>query len=143
MRPALNIAVIALALAAGSALAQGYGYGPGMRGGYGPGMGYGAAFANLSDEQRTKIAAIQEQHRARNWKLMGELRAEQFKLRELYASERADSAAVATQQKKVDGLREQMWKQHEGRRGEIDAVLTPEQRKEWQQHGPWWGRGRS
>ena len=147
--PALKILVAALALAAGSAMAQGYGYGPGyghgMRGGgwgwageegygpgpgygrgmgYGPGMGYGRGYgANLTDEQRTKIAALQEQHRAKNWQAMGTLRTEQFKLREMYAA-KADAKAIAEQQKKVDGLREQLFKQRNAMHREIDAVLA-------------------
>ena len=143
--PALKIAVAAFALAAGSVMAQGYGsgpgFGPGMRGGWGPGegygpgmgygpgigygrgMGYGPRAANLTDEQRTQLAAVQEQHRAKNWQAMGELRAEQFKLRELYAA-KADADKIALQQKKVDGLREQMFKRHNEMRREVDAVLA-------------------
>ena len=142
--PVLKILVAALALAAGSAMAQGYGYGPGngrgMGGGWGaeegwaPGMGYGSGMgygpgrgygpgANLTDEQRTKIAALQEQHRAKNWQAMGELRAEQFKLREMSAA-KADAKAIAAQQKKVDGLREQMFKRRNDLHREMDAVLA-------------------
>lgn len=115
MKTPVLVGVAALAFAA-IALAQGPGYGPGM--GYGP-----RASLDLSDEQRTTIAALQEEHRAKNWQAMGELRAEQFKLRDMYAA-RADAGAIAEQQKKVDGLREQMFQRRNEMRREMDAVLA-------------------
>ena len=136
--PALKLIVVALAVTAGSAFAQGYGYGPGMGGrgmgygphmGYGPGMGYGrggwgpGAGAGLTDEQRAKVAALQESHRERNWQAMGELRKEQFKLRELQASAKPDAKAIAQQEKKVDALREQMFKQRNDMRREMQALI--------------------
>lgn len=137
--PTLKIIVAALALAGGSALAQGYGYGPGSGhcwdegfapgGGYGSGMGYGrggwgpGAGANLTDEQRTKVVALQEQHREKNWKTMGELRKEQFKLSELEGAAKPDVKAIAEQEKKVDALREQMFKQRNDMRREMQALL--------------------
>ena len=111
----------ALALASTLAAAQGYGYGPGMMGqgmmGQGQGMmgqgmtGQGMAggmFAalNLSDEQRAKVLAIQEEHRKKNWATMGEVRAEQFKLRSMYGTDSLDANNVVEQQKKVDALRQ-------------------------------------
>ena len=146
--PALKIIVAALALAAGSALAQGYGYGPGagpcwgeegfgpgagygpgMGGGYGRGMGYGrggwgpGAGANLTDEQRAKAAALQEQFRETNWKLMGDLRQEQSKLSGLYGAAKPDAKAIAEQEKKVDALREQMFKQRNDHRRAMQALI--------------------
>src|SRR5690242_5112804 len=102
--------ILGLALAAAStlAVAQGYGYGPGMmgqgqgmmgqgqgtmgQGMMGQGMG-GNVFAalNLSDEQRQKVLAIQEEHRKKNWATMGEVRAEQFKLRSMYGTDNLDA----------------------------------------------------
>lgn len=115
--PALKIIVASLALAAGAAMAQGYGYGPGM--GYGPG-GRGAT---LTPEQRDRLASVRDEHRAKNWDAMNELRAEQWKLRDLYAA-RADAAAIAEQQKKVDGLREQMFARRADMRREMGAALA-------------------
>jgi Spy/CpxP family protein refolding chaperone len=116
----------------GGGYGPGMGYGSGMMG-YGPGggrgMGYGrggwgpGAGANLTDEQRTKAAALQEQHREQNWKTMGELRKEQFKLDELYAAAKPDAKAIAEQEKKVDALREQMFKQRNDMRREMQALL--------------------
>ena len=72
---------------------------------------------------------------------MGQMRSEQFKLRQMYSAEKVDSAAVADQQKKVDELRRQMLKSHVEARNQINAILTPEQRKQFRQYGPGWMRG--
>lgn len=156
-----GLAALGLAGAVGVALAQGpgygpgygpgmmgggYGYGPGMMGGYGPGMmggspGGGLASLGLSAEQREKIVALQEENRKANWTTMGQMRSEQFKLRQLYNADKVDSAAVTEQQKKVDELRRQMIKSHVDARNQINAILTPEQRKQYRQYGPWWMRG--
>lgn len=128
----------------------GEGYGPGMMGrgygGYGPGMGPGAGYdrggglasLNLSDEQRDKIFAIQEENRAKNWGTMGKLRSETFKLRGMYNADKLDANALADQQKKVDELRREMLKSRVETHKQVEGVLTPEQRKQWRQSGPWW-----
>lgn len=143
----------ALAAAATMAFAQGPGYGQGrgmMGGGYGQGMmgsqgmmggGYGLAALNLTDEQREKVVAIQEQHRQKNWAAMGEVRAEQFKLRSLYRGEKLDADKIAEQQKKVDALRQQMIKSRVETHNQIAALLTPEQRKQLREYSPWWSGG--
>jgi Spy/CpxP family protein refolding chaperone len=124
----------------------GYGYGPGMMGGYGPGGGRGfgpgggLVALDLSSEQREKIAAIQEENRRKNWDAMGQLRSEQFKLGQMYNADKVDSAAVAEQQKKVDELRRQLLKSRLDARNQVAAILTPEQRKQLRQFGPWWLR---
>ena len=166
--PALRILVAALAFAAGSAMAQGYGYGPGygpgmrgygpgmMGGGYGPGygpgygrgmMGYGPGWGggmfarlNLTDEQQDKVFAIQEQHRSKNFGTMSKMRAETFKLQRMLNAENADSKAIVEQQKKVDELRREMLASRLEMRKDVEKVLTPEQRKEFRQFGPWWAR---
>jgi Spy/CpxP family protein refolding chaperone len=71
---------------------------------------------------------------------MGQMRSEQFKLRQMYYSDKIDSAAVAEQQKKVDELRRQVLKSQVEARNQVAAVLTPEQRKQFRQLGPWWLR---
>lgn len=117
----------------------GYGYGPGMMGpGMGPGAGAGLAALNLSDEQREKVYAIREEARQKNWATMGEVRSEQFKLRGMYSAERLDPDKIAEQQKKVDELRRQMVKSRADTHNKVMAVLTPEQRKQAREFGPWW-----
>ena len=164
------IGAAALALAAASAFAQGpgYGYGPGygpgmMGGGYGPGMmggygpggygpgmmggGYGPGWGrggfaalNLTDEQQEKVFAIQEQNRRKNFDTMSKMRSEAFKLRRMLNAENIDSKAVVEQQKKVDDLRRDMLASRLEARKEMEKVLTPEQRKQFRQFGPWWAR---
>jgi len=116
----------------------GYGGGPGS--GYGPGGGYGGGLAalNLTDEQREKVLKIQEENRNKNWDLMGKMRSEQFKLRQMAYGEKLDAAAIADQQKKVDELRRQMLKSRIEARNQIAAVLTAEQKQQFRQFGPWW-----
>jgi Spy/CpxP family protein refolding chaperone len=133
----------------------GPGYGPGMMGGYGggPGWGYGPrggqgfgpgggggplALLNLTDEQREKVLKIQEENRSKNWDLMGKMRSEQFKLRQMAYGDRLDANAIADQQKKVDELRRQMLKSRIEARNQIAAVLTKEQQQQFRQLGPWW-----
>ena len=152
---ALGLAAAAAAFAQGPGqgpgYGPGYGPGPGMMGGYGGGPGYGPgrggygsggplALQGLSDEQRSKIAAVQEENRRKNWDTMGQLRSEQFKLRQMYYGDKIDPAAVTEQQKKVDELRRQMTKSRVEAHNQMTAILTPEQRKQFRQFGPWWLR---
>ena len=125
----------------------GPGYGPGMMGGggpgYGPGRGYGPGAGmleslNLSDEQRDRIQVMQEENRQKNWTAMGQLRTDMFALRRMYYADKVDANAVAEQQKKVDELRRQMLKSRLESRNQMEAVLTPEQRKQFRQYRPWW-----
>jgi Spy/CpxP family protein refolding chaperone len=125
---------------------MGGGYGPGqgmMGGGYGPAPGWGAsggatAALNLTDEQRGKVLAIQEENRRKNWDTMGKMRAEQFKLRSMYNADSVDPQAFAEQQKKVDDLRREMLVSRLETRKQVEAVLTPEQRQQFRQYGPRW-----
>jgi len=144
-------AALAAALASPLAGAQGpgYGYGPGMMGGYGEGMmggstmgGYGGPMAalKLTDEQQDKLFAIQEANRKKNWDTMSSVRSEMFKLRRMYNAESVDSKALLEQQKKVDDLRRQVLASRLDMRKQMESVLTPEQRKQMRQFGPWWAR---
>ena len=126
---------------AGPGMMGGYGYGPGMMGGYGgPGWGRGGGFAalDLTEDQREKLAAIREQARSRNWGAMGQLRAEQFKLRALLRGDTVNAPAVVEQQQRVDELRRQLLKSRIETRNEMATLLTPEQKKRMRDTGPWW-----
>jgi Spy/CpxP family protein refolding chaperone len=127
------------------------GYGPGMMGGNGGGMmggygggmgGYGGPMAalNLTDEQQDKLFALQEANRKKNWDTMSNMRSETFKLRRMYNADSVDSKALLEQQKKVDDLRRQMLASRLDTRKQMESVLTPEQRKQLRQFGPWWMR---
>jgi Spy/CpxP family protein refolding chaperone len=115
---------------------RGPGGGPGWTGGYGNGWALQAL--NLTDEQQQKVAAIHEENRRKNWEEMGQVRTEQFKLRQMAFSEKVDANAIVEQQKKVDELRRNMLKSRLEARNQVDTILTPEQRKQHRQYGPWW-----
>lgn len=149
MRTALIFGA-ALALASSLATAQGYGQGYGSGHGQGRGMmgdgmmgqrqqqGGVLAALGLSEEQREKVLAIQEEHRRKNWAAFGEVRTEQYKLRSLYGADKVDPDKVAEQQKKVDELRRALLKSRVEAHNQMAAVLTPEQRKLLRQQAPGW-----
>jgi Spy/CpxP family protein refolding chaperone len=120
----------------GGGYGAGGGFGPGRGGGYGPGGMLESL--NLTDEQSEKIQAIQEENRQKNWAVMGQMRSEMFKLRRMYNADKLDAGALAEQQKKVDELRRQMFKSRVESHSQVEAVLTPEQRKQFRQYRPWW-----
>jgi Spy/CpxP family protein refolding chaperone len=137
---------------------MGGGYGPGMMGGYASGMmggygrgmmggfaggGPGLAALNLSDEQQEKVFAIQEEQRRKNFDTMSKMRSETFKLRRMYTADNVDSKAVVEQQRRVDDLRRQMLASRLEMRKQVESVLTPEQKKQIRQLGPWWAREES
>ena len=131
----------------GAGMMGGYGPGAGMMGGYGgygmgPAMMYGYGVnatdaLDLSDDEREKITKIQEALSTKHWELMGKMQEQQFKLRELSASDAADDAAIGKAYKTIEGLRQQMWAAGADAHKQVDAVLTKEQRDQLQR-----GRGR-
>jgi Spy/CpxP family protein refolding chaperone len=135
----------------GSASAQepGYGMGPGMRHHMmaGPGHMTGPAMMQgqrearlqalgLSEEQRAKIDAIREETRRKNWDAIGQIRAERFKLRQMFRAEQVDPGTVVEQRRKVDDLRRQVMRARLEARNQILALLTPEQRQTARSFGP-------
>lgn len=118
----------------------GYGMGPGMMGGYGygpggygmgPGMmwGYGPGGYNplkLSDEQRAKIADIQNDVSRKQWALMSSMHELRFSRR---AEAPSDAEARKLYQASAD-LRKQMFENSLDARKRIDTVLTKEQREQ-------------
>jgi Spy/CpxP family protein refolding chaperone len=114
--------------------AGGYGHGYGMPGmGMGPGMWGGTASlpANLSAEQRTKIADIQRDVRKRQWPLMQQMH-------ELMWNDGTSEPGALDEQAqrrdydRVAALQKQMFETMLESRKRIDAVLTPQQREEMQ-----------
>ena len=119
----------------------GYGMGPGMMGGYGgygmgPGMmggcgGYGYGWENLklTDAQRSQIDKILEDSARQRWELMGKMHEQGWKMRELYASGKADDAALKQAYDTMSAMRKSMFENNLETRKKIDAVLTKEQRE--------------
>jgi Spy/CpxP family protein refolding chaperone len=112
----------------------GYGPGPGMRYGYGAGA---LDTLNLTDEQRAKIAKIDEALATKRWELMGKMQDQRFRLRDLLASGNADDAAIGKAYRSIDTLRQQMWTAASDAQKQVDGVLTPAQREQLQRG---WGR---
>ena len=121
---------------------MGPGFGPGGPGGpgmmHGPGFGGGAGLGHvermarvlgLSEEQRAKIARIMEDTRSKNWNVIGQIRAERFKLRELMRGDSVNADAAVEQKKKIDELRTQVMRARVEARNQVMALLTPEQRE--------------
>jgi Spy/CpxP family protein refolding chaperone len=114
----------------------GGGMGPGMMGG---GFGYGMlAQLNLTPEQWDKIGAIQEETSRKQWEVTGRMRDEAIKLRNLMFSEKRDRAALISQYKKVQELRQQQFQARLDVQDKIDGVLTKEQKSQVRRFGPWW-----
>jgi len=117
----------------GPGMMGGYGMGPGMMGGYGMGPGmmggydFGAAL-NLTAEQRSQITKIQDELRLKHWELMGKMQREQLQMKELYASDKRDDAALSNSFRKMSELRQEMFDQLLSAQTQVDALLTKEQR---------------
>ena len=117
----------------------GYGMGPGMMGGYGPG-GYGpGAYSplKLSDEQRGKIADVQDETWRKQWALMRSMHELQFRSEGAEASGKSDDAEARKLYQASADLHKQMFENSLESRKRIDAVLTKEQRE--QQRRGWRG----
>jgi Spy/CpxP family protein refolding chaperone len=114
------------------------GGGPGMMGG---GMGYGMLFQlNLSNDQWNKVNAIHEDLGKKQWDLMGKMREEGYKLRNLLVAEKRDRAALTNQYKKVQDLRLQAFQTRLEAREKIEGVLTADQKTQLRRFAPWWGQ---
>ena len=116
----------------------GYGTGPGMMGGYGPDYGMSSGMMggylsrsdlNLTAEQRSKIAKIQNDVRRKHWELMGKMQDEQAQMNEQYYSDQRDDAALSKSYRKMSDLRHQMFDLSLSTQRQIDSVLTKEQRE--------------
>ena len=118
----------------GQGYGPGYGHmGPGMMGqATGPGMMYGAgpyAALDLSAEQRTKIAEIQQGLWRKHWDLMGKMHEERYHMHELMSGTVLDDASARKGYQAMADAHKQMFEATLDARKRIDAVLTKEQRK--------------
>jgi len=119
-------------------MGPGYGnMGPGMMGpGYGnigPGMSPDGYYGlDLSEDQQSKIAAIQKQARKDQWNIMGQIRDEQFKLQELYYARQPDPAAINAEASKIEQLQRKLIQANIDAQKQMESVLTPEQREQLQ-----------
>lgn len=120
----------------GPGYGPGYGMGPGMMGGYGPGCGYGP---DLSADQRSKIAEIQQEVAGKRWALMEKMHEEGGPMYQAFGPGPIDEKAARKAYESMAESQKQMFELQLQARKKIDAVLTPEQRE--QMGRGWRGRG--
>ena len=132
-----------------------YGMGAGMMGGgYGMGQGmgmmglHGVYMLDLTDDQRSKINAIQDKMRKQNWEVMGKMMDERSALRDLYNADTLDSKKIGAVYDRIFKLKRQMIDVGIKAHNDVNAVLTKEQREQLKQYrhgrgmyGPGAGRG--
>ena len=161
-RTLIGISIAASALVAGVVAAQPYGMGPGMMNGYGPGAGYGMgpgymagpsghgmgpgmmgssageAYAglDLSLEQRSKIAEIQQATAKAQWQLMGTMHEQGYRMYGNAGPGVFDEAAARKSFEAMSESRKAMFEMQIEARKKIDAVLTPQQREQVRKY---WG----
>lgn len=121
----------------------GHGMGPGMMGGYGgygmgPGMMGGYQLGaierlELTAEQRQQLNEIEGDLRKENWALMGKMHDQ---MGELYDREttpgKRDRAAILAANKRMSELRQQMLENSLDAADKAEALLTPQQREQYQ-----------
>ena len=113
----------------GPGMMGGHGMGRGMMGGYGWG-GYGGL--NLNDEQRAKIAAIQEESSRKQWELVGKMHEQRHQMYEFDSSGKVDESAARKAYQAMSDARKAMFENSLDVRMRVDAVLTKEQREQLQ-----------
>lgn len=104
---------------------EGYGMGPGMMSGYGPGP-Y-APDLKLTQEQRDKIAEVQRELAQKRWGLMTSMHQQRL---ELSKSGNADEATLRKSFQAMQETQKQMFEARLDANKRMEAVLTPEQRKQ-------------
>jgi Spy/CpxP family protein refolding chaperone len=113
-----------------------YGYesrGPGMMYGYAPESGwncYGAYGLDLSKDQESKLAAIQNDFARTQVDRWATIREEQLKLRQLYADPKRDDTAIASSRARLSKLQREMFQAGIEAHNKMDAILTPDQREQ-------------
>ena len=117
----------------------GYGMGPGRMGGYGPGYGMGlgrmggygyGGISGLTSEQREKLAAIQEEFRGKQWKLMESMHGLAWNQRDLYRDGQLDEKAAREANEAVSAIRKQMFENSLEAQKRVEGALTAKQREE-------------
>ncbi len=110
--------------------------GPGMMMGLGMGMGP-IWMLDLTDEQRSKIDAIYDDVRKKDWATMGKIMDEQAKLRDLYQADTPDAKKIGAVYGNIAKLRQQMIEANVDAQNRAQGILTKEQREQLQR----WRRG--
>jgi Spy/CpxP family protein refolding chaperone len=122
---------------------DGGGPGPGYGPGHGRGHGYceeaGLQKLNLTDEQKTKIEALQLAHEKEIRPIREKKFDKSLELRRLWLQENPDKGKIQAAQKEVRSLRDKIEDKSTALRFEINKVLTPEQKEKLASYG--WRKG--
>jgi Spy/CpxP family protein refolding chaperone len=115
--------------------------GPGMMGGGGgPGfMSFGRGMQSalgLSEDQRKKLDAIHDDLETKTWEIMGKMRIEMAKMRELMSADPLDKSALDAAFKRMSDLRLERFDAHITAHQQMLALLTKEQREQLKRYGP-------
>jgi Spy/CpxP family protein refolding chaperone len=103
-------------------------------------MGFGYAMQSaldLSDDQRKKLDVINDDLQTKTWDIMGKMRVEMSKMRELMVADPLDKAALDATYKRMNDLRQERFDAHLTAHEQMAAVLTKEQRQQLRHFGPW------
>lgn len=136
----LTLIVVAIGLLLSvPVFAFGPGYGPGEGRGFGYHHEAGLWGLNLTDEQKTKIEALQ----VAQYKEIRPIREKMFdksvELRRMWLQTNPDKDKIVSLQKEVRALRDQLEDKATVQRLELRKMLTPEQQEKLVNSG--WGRG--
>lgn len=120
-----------------------FAFGPGYGSGQGRGFGYhqeaGLWRLNLTDEQKTKIEALQIAQQKEVRPIREKMFDKSVELRRLWLQANPDRDKILVLQKEVRTLRDQIEDRSTVLRLEIRKLLTPEQQEKLA--GAGWGRG--
>lgn len=118
-----------------------FAFGPGYGAGYGSGYRHDANWAkvNLTDEQKTKIEALQTAYQKEIRPVREKMFDKSVALRRMWLQANPDKDKILTLQKEVRTLRDQLEDKATAHKLEIRKVLTPEQQEKLVNSG--WGRG--
>jgi Spy/CpxP family protein refolding chaperone len=130
--------VFTLALVISTAMAFGPGYGRGMSGV----PGYGVPpVSNLTQEQSTKIQAIQQKNLTEITPLREQLFAKRTELRTLWTAQNPDQAQIKSLQQDMLDINAQLQEKINGARLAMSKILTPEQQAQLPAYGAGMGPG--
>lgn len=140
----LITAVVAVGLLLSStvfAFGPGIGYGGGPRDGRGPGYSKQAGLwnVNLTDEQKTKIEALQVAHQKEVRPIREKMFDKSVELRRAWLQANPDKDKIVALQKEVRQLRDQLEDKAIEHKLAVRKLLTPEQQEKLANSG--WGRG--
>ena len=133
---ALAFTAVALGLLLAS---QAYAWGPGPGRGKGLCRSAGLERLNLTDSQKTKIEAIQDEHYKATRPLREKICDKSVELRRLWLQKNPDRNRITAAQKELRTLRDEMEDRQTALKFDVRNVLTAAQNEKLANSG--WGRG--